>query len=292
MVEVLFQCSGRREGDAPGGDPLRDTVDEQVGGVVAAEVAAGERLVILPQPLADLGDRGGEEKRRAVVSTERVLDVAHAEAAGQHLHHKLLPSLAPALQLGPELRAERLVAARDLRRRVFHRPFGRLEPSDTVAVSVAPAGIAAVLVVIPAESVAALRFQRLVDDQPGRKTHQLAEGVRRRQPALDLLRKGLACAHRFGYFLFHGACPSVGAGEKPAGLGFNGSRPLPSYQSKFMTSPCVKSGSVSTWCAPRKADASWSATAEPAFTRVAISWRSVSASVWWTRLTPKRQRRT
>ena len=57
-----------RTGSRPGGS---SPVDEQVGDVVAAEVAAGERLVVLPQPLPDLGDRGAGEKQRTVA--ERLL---------------------------------------------------------------------------------------------------------------------------------------------------------------------------------------------------------------------------
>ena len=195
-------------GHAPGGqdrlaplaraDPLRDAVDEQVGDVIAAKIADGELLIVLPQPLTDFRDRGAGEKKRAVVIAERVLDVAHAEAASQHLHRKILQRLAPALQPRTDLRAERLVAARDLRSRVFHRPFGGLHPPGAVAVAIAAAGIAAALVVIPAKSVAALRLQRLLDDQTRRQTHQLAAGVRRRQTALDQFRKGLARAHRSG----------------------------------------------------------------------------------------------
>jgi hypothetical protein len=54
-------------GKAPGGedrlallarpDALGDAVDEQIGDVVFREIAAGELLVVRPQPFADLGHR-------------------------------------------------------------------------------------------------------------------------------------------------------------------------------------------------------------------------------------------
>jgi hypothetical protein len=74
------------EGEAPGGqhrlaplarpDPLGDPIDEQVRDLVLGEIAALEGLIILPELLADLGDRGLREQQPAGLVFEGVLDVA------------------------------------------------------------------------------------------------------------------------------------------------------------------------------------------------------------------------
>jgi hypothetical protein len=56
------------EGEAPGGqdrlaplpgaDPLGDPVNEQIRDVVLGEIAALEGLIVFPELLTDLGDRG------------------------------------------------------------------------------------------------------------------------------------------------------------------------------------------------------------------------------------------
>ena len=62
-----------------------------------------------------------------VAARYRVLDVAHAQAASQHLHREILQSFAPPLQMRPDLRTERLLAARGavvftIPSAVFNRP--------------------------------------------------------------------------------------------------------------------------------------------------------------------------
>src|SRR5262245_717960 len=69
-------------------------------------------------------------------------------------------------------RAERLIPPRDLRRRIFHRSFGRLQPSHAVPVTVAQARLRTVLVVISPDRVAGLALQRFLHDQPGRQLNQ------------------------------------------------------------------------------------------------------------------------
>ena len=62
----------RRPGPARGADPDGSApVDEKPSDVVAAKVAVGERLVVLPQPLPDLGDRGTGKKQRTVAGNPR-----------------------------------------------------------------------------------------------------------------------------------------------------------------------------------------------------------------------------
>jgi hypothetical protein len=45
----------------PGTDPLGDSVNEQIRDVVLGEIAALEGLIVLPELLTDLGDRGPRE---------------------------------------------------------------------------------------------------------------------------------------------------------------------------------------------------------------------------------------
>ena len=76
------------------------------------------------------------------------------------------------------------------------------------------------------QRVAALRLQRLLDDQAGGKAHQFGAGVRRRQAAFNQFQKGLACAHRSGCSLRHRVCSPVEASELPAvDCQLNGSMP-------------------------------------------------------------------
>jgi hypothetical protein len=104
--------------DAPGGEhrlarlagpqPLGDAVDEQIDDVVLGQVAAGERLVLGPQPLAQLADRGPAEQRPAVAGGEHGRNVAGAEPAREQLDRQVLERLGPPLQARAQHRAERL----------------------------------------------------------------------------------------------------------------------------------------------------------------------------------------
>ena len=107
----------------------------------------------------------------------------------------------------PDLRAERRVPARNLRRGVFDEAFRRLQPARPHAIAIALAGRGAVLIVLPPKRVPALRLQRLLDNQPRRQLDQLRPTVRRRKTALDQIGKRLARAHRRRYSLRHGVPP-------------------------------------------------------------------------------------
>lgn len=64
--------------------PLGDPVDEQIQQVELRQIATRERLVILPQPLAELAHRRLAEQQTPLVVGEGRLDVAHAQAAREH----------------------------------------------------------------------------------------------------------------------------------------------------------------------------------------------------------------
>ena len=73
---------------------------------------------------------------------EGVLDVAHRQAAGQQLHRQVLERLGASFEMLADLGAKGFVTAGDLRRRVFHQAFRRLQPPRAHAVAVALPGSA------------------------------------------------------------------------------------------------------------------------------------------------------
>jgi hypothetical protein len=135
------------DGEAPGGqhrlaplpgpDPLGDAVDEQVGDVILGEIAALEGLIVLPELLADLGDRGLRQQQPPGLVLEGVLDVAHREPPRQHLHRQALERLGVPLEMSAERRAERLLEAGDLRGRILQPALGGLQVPGPVTVPIA-----------------------------------------------------------------------------------------------------------------------------------------------------------
>lgn len=130
-------------GEAPGGhhrlaplarpDALGNAVDEEIDDLVFTEV---EFLVVAPELLAEFGDGGAREQQPAVVGAEGILDVAHRQAAGQHLHRKLFQRLGPPLRVIPDLGPEGFVAPGDLGRGELDRALRRLEPTGPMPVPV------------------------------------------------------------------------------------------------------------------------------------------------------------
>jgi len=90
-----------------------------------------------------------------------------------------------ALQMLADRRAEGLVTAGNLRRRIFHQSLGRLQTTRSIAVAVALAKLRAVLVVISANRVAGFALQRLFYNQPRRQLHQLILGRTCGKPAFN-----------------------------------------------------------------------------------------------------------
>ena len=180
----------------PRTQPFGNAIDEQVGDVVFGEIPARKLLVVRPQARADLRDRGARQQQSPALVAERVLDVAHRKATGEELDGQVLQGLRLPLQVFADRRVVRLRLAGDLGRRIVHRSLGGLQPARPIAIAIARARLRAVLVVVPADRVPRLRLQRLLDDQPRRQLHQLLASCRRRQAALDHVRKRLARAHR------------------------------------------------------------------------------------------------
>src|SRR5262245_40399865 len=68
------------------------------------------------------------------------------------------------LEMLANSRAERLIPPRDLRCRIFHRSFGRFQPSHAIPVTVALAWLRTLLVVISPDRIAGLTVQRFLHD--------------------------------------------------------------------------------------------------------------------------------
>ena len=80
------------------------------------QIAGGELLVVRPQPLADLRDRRPRQQQPPALVLEGILDVTHAQSAGQHLDRQVLQRLGVAFHVIADLGTERRVAARSLTR--------------------------------------------------------------------------------------------------------------------------------------------------------------------------------
>ncbi len=162
---------------------------KRIADLVLAQVAAGEVLVVGPELLAEFRDGGARQEQPPALVPEGVLDVAHRQAAGQELDRQPFQCLGPALQVAADLRAERRLAPRDLRRSEVDQPLRRLQPAWAHAVAIAPAFLGATFVVVPAERIPALRLESLLDDQPRRQLHQFGPSVWRAQSARDQIRQ-------------------------------------------------------------------------------------------------------
>ena len=216
------QDLGAAHGEAPGRqhrlapltrpDALGNAVHEQVGDVVLRQIPLGELLVVRPLPLTDLGHRRARQQQPTALVPESILDVAHAQAPRQKLHRQALERLGAALQALPDLRAEGLIATGDLRRRVVHQPLRRLQTAHAHAVAPALARRRAVLVIVAAEYVSALRLQRLLDDKTGRQLHQSGTPVRRRQRPSIRSERDSRVRIDAGTSLFATGCLLAGAG--------------------------------------------------------------------------------
>jgi hypothetical protein len=90
--------------------PLGDAVDEEVGDHELAEVAAGEGLVLRPQPLGDLAHRGAAQQDRSGCVAKGRLGVPRAQPACVHLDGELLELGRAPGQPGLDPRHERLGA--------------------------------------------------------------------------------------------------------------------------------------------------------------------------------------
>src|SRR4029077_17140761 len=98
------------------------------------------------------------------------------------------------LEMLANSRAERLIPPRDLRCRIFHRSFGRFQPSRAVPVTVALAWLRTVFVVISPDRVAGLALQRFLHDQPRRPSINAVNSSRVRCEAGNLVAMGCSFA--------------------------------------------------------------------------------------------------
>ena len=73
----------------------------------------------------------------------------------------------------PNARAERFIPPRDLRRRIFHQPLGRFQPSRAIPIPVTLARLRTVRVVRSPQRIAGFALERLFDNQTARQLDQL-----------------------------------------------------------------------------------------------------------------------
>jgi hypothetical protein len=116
----------------------------------------------------------------------------------------------PAIEIIDYSTPERLVKTptpwpvSDLRRRIFHQPLSRLQPSRAVPVPVSLARLRTVLVVLSTNRVAGFAFQRLFHDQPRCQLDQRILGRTCGQPAFNQRRQLFTRTLRSGYPRRHG----------------------------------------------------------------------------------------
>ena len=157
---------------------LKHRIDEQVLHLDAGQVAADEGLVVLPQPVGDLADRGLGDQQLPGRVPEGVLHVPGGQAAGVHLVDQRLQHLTVAVQEPHQRGPERLGGAADLRHRHVDEPLRGAQPAPLIAVP--RAGLilaAAVVAAAAAEEVALLALQQLLHHQPGHRLHQRRDDV-------------------------------------------------------------------------------------------------------------------
>jgi hypothetical protein len=170
---VSRRASAARLARLPQMQPLGDAVDKQVDHLELGQIAAGKRLVFRPQSLRDLAHRRAAQQRLAALVGKQRFDIARGQSARIHLNRQRLQFLAPAADDLAQPGGKRHRAVRDLRRSVFDHALRCLQPTRAVAIAIAGARSSATHVILPSQRVRGFALQAFLDDQPGRKAHQL-----------------------------------------------------------------------------------------------------------------------
>lgn len=166
-------------------DALGNAVHEEVGDVECAQIPGNEVLVVCPQPLADLRHRRSGQQQPSRLVLESIFDIAHRKPPRQHLDRQVLKTLGVALQMIPQLGAERPGRAGNLRRRIAYQALRRLHASLANPIAMAPTRIAPVFVIVPTQGVANLRLQPFLNDQARGQPHKIAPRVLNPQAAIN-----------------------------------------------------------------------------------------------------------
>ena len=157
---------------------LKHRIHEQVLDLHLGQVAADEGLVVLPQPVGDLADRGLGDQQLPGRIPEGVLHVPGRQAAGIHLVDQRLQHLTVAVQKPHQRGPERLAGAADLRHRHVDEAFRGAQPAPLIAVPGAGLVLAAAVVAAAAaEEVLLLTLQQLLHHLPGHRLHQRGDDV-------------------------------------------------------------------------------------------------------------------
>lgn len=146
-----------------------DRVEEAVDDVVRVEAAAAPGAVALARLLADPRDRRLRDHRLVEGLLERRLDVAYREPAQERAQHQCLERVRARHAFADDRATEAERGSIPHRRPLqLQRAGGRLDRHALVAVAMRD-GLPAALVPLPAEELAQLLLQRLLQDQPRAK---------------------------------------------------------------------------------------------------------------------------
>ena len=113
---------------------LEDGVAEEVLDADVGEVPREEGLVVLPELVGDLGDRGLRDQQLAGGVPEGVFDVAGGQPPGVHLGDQALEDVGVALEEGHEVRAVGLAGAAHLGDPHVDRTFSGADASGLIAI--------------------------------------------------------------------------------------------------------------------------------------------------------------
>ncbi len=209
-------CRQHRFPTLPRTEPLRDPVHKQIRDVMFGQVLARKLLVVRPKPLPQLRHRTLRQQQTTLLRAKRILDVAHAQTARQHLNRKMLQRLRPTLQMPPDLRTKRSLPTRNLRRRIRDLSFRRPQPTLARPVAITTRRRHAALGILPAQSIPRFRLQRLFHKPTRRKTNQFATTVRNLQSTRHQILQRPAGPMRPRYPSRQGVCPPLVDAEQSA----------------------------------------------------------------------------
>jgi hypothetical protein len=170
-------------GDAPshqqrhfgplGPQGLEDGIGEEVLGFDPRQIPGDEALVVLPQPVGDVGYRRSRDQCLPGGVFEGVLDVSGGKAPGVPLGHQAVQHIRVALQEAHEGRAVGLARPSDLGNLHGDGPLSGADAGGLIAIAqsrLAPAP--ALVAASPAQEVALFGLEQLLDHEAGHRLHQ------------------------------------------------------------------------------------------------------------------------
>jgi hypothetical protein len=142
---------------------LKDRIDEQVLHGDVGQVAGGELLIVLPEPVGDLADRAFGDEHLPGGVAEGVLHVPGGQPPRIHLADQPLQHLGVAVQKAHQARPERLTNTTDLRDCDTNRALRGAHPARLIPVT--PADLtfpAAFIAASAAQEITLLTFDEFL----------------------------------------------------------------------------------------------------------------------------------